>query len=86
MNIREIIEKRFAESLRESGTEAPTTFEDDMILLSSGLSSLGFAILVTRLELALGYDPFFLMTEPVYPKTFGEFVAIYDRFKDHAKE
>jgi hypothetical protein len=28
----------------------------------------------------LGYDPFTLMDEPVYPKTLGEFVAVYERF------
>lgn len=53
---------------------------DVSVLLDSGLDSLGFAILVARLEEDLGYDPFVMMDEPVYPQTLGEFVAIYQRF------
>jgi acyl carrier protein len=49
-------------------------------LLESGLDSLGFAILVVKLEEELGYDPFVMMEDAVYPKTFGEFVEIYRRF------
>ena len=56
------------------------TLADDTVLLDSGLDSLGFAILVARLEEELGYDPFVLMDEPVYPQTLGEFIAIYQRF------
>jgi hypothetical protein len=52
----------------------------DSILLQTGLDSLGFAILVARLEETLGYDPFVLMQDPVYPQTFGEFLAIYNQF------
>lgn len=54
---------------------------DSTVLLESGLDSLDFAVLVTRLEEELGYDPFALMDEPVYPRTLGDFVAIYDRFR-----
>ncbi len=53
---------------------------DETILLESGLDSLGFAILVATLEEELGYDPFVLMDEPVYPRTLGEFIEIYQRF------
>lgn len=53
---------------------------DETVLLESGLDSLGFAILVARLEEELGYDPFVMMDEPVYPRTLGEFVEIYQRF------
>ena len=53
---------------------------DETVLLESGLDSLGFAILVARLEEELGYDPFVLMDVPVYPRTLGEFVEIYQRF------
>lgn len=52
----------------------------DTVLLESGLDSLGFAILIARLEEQLGYDPFVLMDEPIYPQTFGELVEIYQRF------
>ena len=54
--------------------------DDETILLESGLDSLGFAVLVAHLEEELGYDPFSMMEEPVYPRTLGEFIAIYNRF------
>jgi acyl carrier protein len=50
---------------------------DDTVLLDTGLDSLGFAILVTRLEEDLGYDPFSLAAEAFYPQTLREFVDFY---------
>ena len=64
---------------------APDRLGDDSVLLESGLDSLGFAILVAELDARLGYDPFVLMTTPVYPRTLGEFIAVYERFADHAR-
>lgn len=61
------------------GTEIGA-LKDETVLLESGLDSLGFAILVARLEEELGYDPFVMMDEPVYPRTLGEFIEIYQRF------
>ena len=68
------------EICHETGSALSSDIEDTTILLESGLDSLGFAILVARLEEELGYDPFTMMEEPAYPHTFGEFVAIYQRF------
>jgi aryl carrier-like protein len=68
------------EMAAEYGWKIVSDFTDDTVLLESGLDSLGFAILVARLEEELEYDPFTLMDEPVYPGTLGEFVAIYERF------
>lgn len=51
----------------------------DVILLESGLDSLGFAILVASLEEKLEFDPFTMMDEPIYPTTFGEFIDIYEK-------
>jgi len=53
--------------------------DDDTVLLESGLDSLGFAILVARLEEELGRDPFTEMEDVIYPRTLGEFIAIYER-------
>ena len=64
----------------ESGGGELSDINDDTILLDSGLDSMGFAILVARLEEELGYDPFTMMDVPVYPRTLGEFVAIYQRY------
>jgi acyl carrier protein len=61
-------------------TKIVSNLNDDTVLLESGLDSLGFAILVARLEEELEYDPFMMMEEPVYPRTLGEFIAIYERF------
>ena len=54
--------------------------QDDTLLLETDLDSLGFAVLVTRLDERLGYDPFSLMDEAVYPATLLDFVEIYERF------
>lgn len=51
---------------------------DDTVLLESGLDSLGFAILVARLEEDLAIDPFSTMENVVYPRTLKEFVSIYE--------
>jgi len=64
----------------ESGWKIVSDLNDETMLLESGLDSLGFAILVARLEEELRYDPFSMMDEPFYPRTLGEFVAIYERY------
>lgn len=53
--------------------------QDDSVLLETGMDSMGFAVLVARLEEDLGIDPFSIMDDPVYPRTLAEFVAIYER-------
>jgi acyl carrier protein len=55
---------------------APLT--DDLILLQSGLDSLAFAILVARLEDALGVDPFTGADDEYYPVTLGDFIKFYE--------
>ena len=77
MDIRSIIQAPFTELLLENGVVLVNPISDDIVLLDSGLDSLGFAILVTRLESDLGFDPFVIMKTPVYPRTFGDFVNIY---------
>lgn len=52
---------------------------DEVVLLESGLDSLGFAILVAMLEEQLEFDPFTLSETPVYPRTLGEFIACYEQ-------
>lgn len=84
MNIREKIVESLTEIFEEEELEAPD-FTDDLLLLETGLDSLGFAVLVTRLEDELGYDPFALLDEPLYPATFGELVEVYERFASHAR-
>jgi len=51
---------------------------DDLVLLESGLDSLGIAILVARLEEALGLDPFTESEDVSYPVTLGDFIKLYE--------
>jgi acyl carrier protein len=55
---------------------APLT--DELSLLDSGLDSLCFAILVTRLEDALGVDPFTTSEDASFPVTLGDFINFYE--------
>ncbi len=64
----------------EKGSEAPA-LTPDTILLETGLDSLGFAIFVSSLDEALGYDPFTLSEDAFYPQTFAEFVTFYERYR-----
>ena len=48
------------------------------MLLNSGLDSLGFAVLVARLEDQLGIDPFTASEDALFPVTFGDFVKVYE--------
>lgn len=80
VKLRETIINLMRDIAGTTGTELAPDLNESTVLLESGLDSLGFAILVARLEETLGYDPFTLMEEPVYPRNLGEFVAIYERF------
>jgi acyl carrier protein len=51
---------------------------DDLKLLESGLDSLSFALIVARLEDAVGFDPFDTDEETRFPVTFGDFVKLYE--------
>ena len=55
---------------------APLT--DNLPLLESGLDSLSFAIIVSRLEGSLGIDPFSADDNATFPVTFGDFVNFYE--------
>ena len=52
--------------------------KDDLVLADSGLDSLGFAVLVARLEDTFGVDPFTASDEAVFPLTLGDFVKVYE--------
>ncbi len=68
---------QMAQVAREHGkTLAP--LRDDLVLLESGLDSLGFAVLVARLEDTLGIDPFTAAEDAMFPLTFGDFVKVYE--------
>jgi len=77
MNVRSEIVTQFTQVAEEHARQlAPLT--DDMELLESGLDSLSFAIVVIRLQEALGVDPFSASEDMLFPVTFGEFVRCYE--------
>jgi hypothetical protein len=51
---------------------------DDLPLLESGLDSLCFAVIVARLEDAVGVDPFSAANDSPFPVTLGDFVKSYE--------
>lgn len=51
---------------------------DELPLLDSGLDSLCFAILVSRLESVLGMDPFSENTDAPFPVNLGELIRFYE--------
>jgi hypothetical protein len=77
MDVRSEVVAQFTTVAREQDKRlAPLT--DQLELLDSGLDSLCFAIVVTRLEESLGADPFSASEDAVLPVTFGEFVRFYE--------
>ena len=79
-NIRESISATLSRVFIEQteGASLPL-LSDDLVLLESGLDSMGFAVLVVELEEILGFDPFSISEEAFYPSTFGEFVSFYEK-------
>ncbi len=78
MDVRAEIVSQFQQVAGEQGKRlAPLT--ENLELLNSGLDSLCFAIVVTRLESSLGTDPFSESEDARFPVTFGEFVGFYER-------
>ena len=51
---------------------------DELPLLDTGLDSLCFAIIVSRLETVLGVDPFSANEVAPFPVKLGEFIRFYD--------
>ena len=77
MSIKLTIMDQMQQIAREHGkTLAP--LRDDLVLLDSGLDSLGFAVLVARLEDTLGIDPFTAAEDAMFPLTLGDFVKVYE--------
>jgi len=82
INIKETIGNVFLEIFESEVDGFPTPeLIDDLVLLESGIDSMGFAILVVELEERLGFDPFTISDEAFYPTTFGEFVDFYEKHK-----
>ena len=77
MSVKLTIMDQMVEIAREHG-KILSPLRDDLVLLDSGLDSLGFAVLVARLEDRLGIDPFTASEDALFPVTFGDFVKVYE--------
>jgi acyl carrier protein len=77
MSVRTTITSQFQQVAQEQHRKL-ARLSDDLRLLDSGLDSLSFALIVARLEEALGFDPFDLNEDITFPVTFGDFVRLYE--------
>jgi len=66
------------QQIAEDDRKSLPPLTDDLVLLDSGLDSLGIAILVARLEETLGFDPFTESDDVAYPVTLGDFIRFYE--------
>ena len=66
------------EQIAKEQKKSLAPISDDLVLATSGLDSLGFAILVARLEDVLGVDPFTVSQDVYYPVTLGDFIRFYE--------
>jgi hypothetical protein len=80
MSVRSTIASQLQEVAIEHGrTLAPLA--EELKLLESGLDSLGLAVVVMRLADLLGIDPFNSGAAVEFPVTFGDFVRVYETFR-----
>jgi hypothetical protein len=77
MTTRSEILNQFRQVSQEQGRRL-AYLTDNLPLVESGLDSLCFAIVVSRLESSLGLDPFSTDEDTHFPATFGEFVHFYE--------
>jgi acyl carrier protein len=77
MSLKLTIMKQMEEVAREHG-KILAPLKEDLVLADCGLDSLGFAVLVARLEDTLGIDPFTAAEDAFFPVTLGEFVKVYE--------
>jgi acyl carrier protein len=77
MSIRETITSQIQQIGAASKKPLPP-LTDDLVLLDTGIDSLGLAVLVTRLEEHLGFDPFNDSEVTSPPVTLGDFIRFYE--------
>ena len=77
MSVRATVISQFEQVAKEQERRL-ARLSDDLRLLDSGLDSLSFALIVVRLEEALGFDPFDVADDIRFPVTFGDFVRLYE--------
>ena len=78
MSVKLTIMQQMEQVAREHGKILPP-LKEDLVLANCGLDSLGFAVLVARLEDTLGIDPFTAAEDAIFPITLGDFVKVYEK-------
>jgi len=77
MSVKLTIIEQMERIAREHGKILPP-LKEDLVLADCGLDSLGFAVLVARLEDTLGIDPFTAAQDAFFPVMLGEFLKVYE--------
>jgi hypothetical protein len=81
MSVRSTVTSQFELAAAEQKIRLPQ-LTDDLKLVDSGLNSLSIAVVVMRMEEAVGFDPFEEAGEAKVPVTFGDFVKLYESRSD----
>ncbi len=75
-HIEEVVLREVVKLLdEESSQKVEVTVQSGLV--ESGMDSLAFAVLVTRLEESLGFDPFLALEDEIFPRTVTELVDVY---------
>src|SRR6267378_4506884 len=77
MSVRSEVLSQFKQVAQEQNKKL-AALSDDLPLSESGLDSLCFAIIVSRLEDALGVDPFTSTEQTEFPVTLADFIRFYE--------
>jgi acyl carrier protein len=77
MSVRLAIIEQMEQIAQEHG-KILAPLQEDLVLAECGLDSLGFAVLVARLEDKRGIDPFTAAEDASFPVTLGDFVKVYE--------
>jgi hypothetical protein len=78
MSVRSQILEQFTEVAQQQDKRLGP-LSDELPLLDSGLDSLCFAIIVSRLENVLGVDPFSKIEDAPFPVNLGDFIRFYEK-------
>lgn len=84
MSVEDAIEAQFEQVAIEQHRKL-SRLTPELKLLDSGLDSLCFALIVARLEDALGFDPFEADEGMKFPVTYGDFVGMYENHGTSAR-
>ena len=76
VSVRSKVISQFEQVAKEQ-TKELAPLSDDLVFVDSGLDSLCLAIIVARLEDALGVDPFSAKDDD-FPVTLGDFIRFYE--------